>query len=245
MCVYTVGMKTTHRSLLAEHLATEHRISAASVYVKEIVFGGNDGIVTTFAVVAGFAGASSGQAGSWGAAAVLLFGLANLLADGASMGLGNFLSSRSERDVYLSERHKESTEIVRNTRMEKLETIEILEQQGYSAAEAEQLTELLAKSPSFWVDFMMQYELKLDAGDESPLKSALVTFASFVFFGAIPLAPYIFGVPAVWATFCALFLLGVVRWRSSKIGFLRSVSEVLLIGGLAAGIAYGVGRLFA
>jgi VIT1/CCC1 family predicted Fe2+/Mn2+ transporter len=69
--------------------------------LREIVYGGNDGIVTTFAVVAGFQGAAAGEhAAAIGAVAVLLFGLANLLADGTAMGLGAFLSARSQRDVH-------------------------------------------------------------------------------------------------------------------------------------------------
>ena len=84
----------------------EHKVSIFQSYLKEIVYGGNDGIVTTFAIVAGFAGAQLSAASPMGYVTVLLFGFANLFADGLSMGLGNFLSIRSEKDSYLSELKK-------------------------------------------------------------------------------------------------------------------------------------------
>ena len=92
---------------LARHMADEHKIGRLQEYLKQIVYGGNDGIVTTFSVVAGFAGFGSEGAATVGGVAVLLFGLANLFADGTAMGLGEFLSSLSERDVYRSERARE------------------------------------------------------------------------------------------------------------------------------------------
>src|SRR3989338_7332916 len=103
---------------LEKHLKEEHKISTFSTYLKEIVYGGNDGIVTTFAVVAGFTGANT-SLGSLGYMTVLLFGLANLFADGTSMGLGNFLSTRSEHDRFHEEKNKELKEIHENPQMEK------------------------------------------------------------------------------------------------------------------------------
>ena len=97
---------------LEKHLKNEHKISPFAQYLKEIVYGGNDGIVTTFAVVAGFAGANSAGNLQIGYLAVLLFGLANLFADATSMGLGNFLSSRSEQDRFRQEEAKERREII-------------------------------------------------------------------------------------------------------------------------------------
>ena len=97
---------------LATHLSQEHKISPFSTYLKEIVYGGNDGIVTTFAIVAGFAGAQTETPMAVPLTAVVLFGLANLFADAASMGLGNFLALRAEKDVYRREKERELHEIV-------------------------------------------------------------------------------------------------------------------------------------
>jgi len=96
---------------LADHKAHEHKISKLQEFLKQIIYGGNDGIVTTFAIVAGFAGAGAEGAAQIGGIAVLLFGVANLLADATAMGLGEFLSARSEQDVYRATRDKELYEI--------------------------------------------------------------------------------------------------------------------------------------
>ena len=79
------------------HRKEVHNLGQVQEFLKQIVYGGNDGIVTTFAIVAGFAGAQSEGTAQIGAIAVLLFGLANLFADAVSMGLGEFLSTRSKR----------------------------------------------------------------------------------------------------------------------------------------------------
>ena len=130
---------------LAEHKGREHHISAAAEFIKQIIYGGNDGIVTTFAVVAGFAGAGAEGAATVGGVAVLLFGLANLFADGAAMGLGEFLSARSEQDLYHSVRKKELHEIKHNPEMEKLEAIEIMRDRGYSKEDAKTVVEIMEK----------------------------------------------------------------------------------------------------
>ncbi len=95
--------------VLSEHLEHEHQQSPFADYFKEVIYGGIDGIITTFAVVAGFSGAAISNEATTQLSfmVVLLFGLANLFADGVSMGLGNFLSVRSDQDLYKSARQKE------------------------------------------------------------------------------------------------------------------------------------------
>ena len=185
-------MEYTNKDL-QNHLKEEHKVSPFSEYLKEIVYGGVDGIVTTFAVVAGFAGANAGmQVGGLGALTVLLFGLANLFADASSMALGNFLSIRSEQDRYTQEEAKERHEVETNPRMEMAESIEILKQQGFSESDAVQLVEIYATNKEYWVNFMMKYELEMeDLRNENPLLTGFATFTSFIFFGSIPLLPYI------------------------------------------------------
>src|SRR3989344_5605439 len=104
---------------------------------REIVYGGTDGIVTTFAVVGGFAGAQT-DVNAIPIVVVLLFGLANLFADGTSMGLSNFLSIRSGQDVYNAERAREMNEVKTNPKAEFEETIEILRDKGFSKKDAEE-----------------------------------------------------------------------------------------------------------
>ncbi len=236
---------------LTQHLAQEHKMTPLTTYLKEIVYGGNDGIVTTFAVVAGFAGAQANVVSRLPMVAVLLFGFANLFADGVSMALGNFISTRSEQDVYNSEKQKEQYEIVHNTQLEQLESVEILIKKGFTREQANDLVAIYMKNSSYWTDFMMSQELEL-ANPEggNALLMSLVTFFSFLIFGFIPLVPYVFfrgpelfGL-SIGATATALTLLGVIRWKVGRQGFVQSVGETLLLGGAAALVSYFVGTLF-
>ena len=244
-------MKYT-REDLEQHIRQEHRQSPFSEYLKEIVYGGNDGIVTTFAVVAGFAGAQGSNTVEIGVLAVLLFGLANLFADGASMGLGNFLATRSDQDLYRQEKLKEEREIEENPVMEMAETQRLLLDRGFSEADAKQLVKIYATNKDYWADFMMKYELGMeDVSADNPILTGLATFVSFIIFGFIPLFPYVL-FPESSNTFTlataftagALVLLGVLRWRVTKEKMWRSIGEIILVGGVSASIAYFVGTFF-
>lgn len=139
--------------------SNRHRVSTFQEYLKQIVYGGNDGIVTTFAIVAGFAGAGAEGGAQIGAVAVLLFGLANLFADATAMGLGEFLSARSQHDVYRATHEKERMEIETNPETGRVRMMENLSSQGVNEKDAEQLADVMLRNPKFVTDFVMQYEL--------------------------------------------------------------------------------------
>lgn len=238
---------------LLVHIDQEKRTSPFQTYLKEIVYGGNDGIVTTFAVVAGFAGAQSGMDPTqYSLLAVLLFGFANLFADGLSMGLGEFLSLRSEKDVYKKEAAKELAEIRKKPEFEKAETIAILRKKGFSEKDAQTLTGIYATNEQYWLSFMMNHELELpNPTTENPLLTGLATLTAFVTFGVIPLIPYILlngseqtFTYSIFAAGTALILLGILRWRVTGEHIFRSIGEIVLIGSVAASVAYFVGTLF-
>lgn len=237
---------------LAIHLGREHHISKMGEFLKQIIYGGNDGIVTTFAVVAGFAGLGAEGVAQVGSIAVLLFGLANLFADAAAMGLGEFLSARSEKDLYHSVRDKELYEIEHNPEMERLETVEILISKGMTDAHANAMADILEKYPEYYGDFMMAYEIGMpDPEDENPALNGLATFASFIIFGSIPLLPYFIWQPvpstfhlSILAAFSALILLGLLRFYVIRENLMRCVGETVLVGGVCAAVAYGVGLAF-
>ncbi len=237
----------------ARHKRGEHQIGRLQEYLKQIVYGGNDGIVTTFAVVAGFAGFGAEGAATIGGIAVLLFGLANLFADATAMGLGEFLSSRSEQDVYRATREKELHEIKTNTEFEKAEVVEILTARGMGREDAQDIASTMSRNPEFMADFMMQYEIGMaDPTDDGPAARGLMTFVSFIFFGSAPLLPYFFmdPVPATFtisilATFSALIALGSLRWHVTNETLARCVGETVLVGGICAAVAYLVGAAFA
>lgn len=236
-----------------QHIKREHKLSAFSTYLKEIVYGGVDGIVTTFAVVAGFAGAQNGELliGA-SVATVLLFGLANLFADATSMGLGNILSVRADQDVYRREKIKEKRKIKNDKKSEIAETVHILERSGFSTQQAKDLAAIYSTNEPYWVDFMMNKELEMPNPEkDNPILTGISTAVSFMIFGAIPLLPYIligdhpniFAISIVSAA-TALILLGLLRLKVTNESILRSVGEIVALGGISATIAYLVGTFF-
>lgn len=233
------------------HRRDAHSLGRLQDYLKQLVFGGNDGIVTTFAIVAGFAGAQSDGVAQIGGLAVLVFGLANLFADAVSMGLGEFLSLRSEHDLYKARRASELHEIATNPAQEKAELLAILRQRGLPDHDAAAIAEIIAHYPQLMADLMMTYEFGMqDPDEQSPALNGIFTFVSFVAFGVIPLLPY-FLLDAnlqtfylsVLATFLALVGLGLLRWRATGDELWRCLWETIAVGALCAIVAYGVGWL--
>ena len=230
---------------IARAAAEEHG-GAGSQYLGDMVLGGLDGIITTFAVVSSVAGASLGLN------VVMIMGLANLLADGFSMATGSFLSARSEREYYRKEKARETWEVEHFPEGEKQELVELYRKQGYSNEDADKLTEIRSRDPRRWVDAMMVDELGLLPDDRTPLQSALATYAAFVLAGAIPLLVYLAGlfVPIAPTTAffvslgmsgVALFTLGSAKVFVTHGNPLRSGLETLAVGSLAAAVAFIVG----
>lgn len=228
------------------------RLTGAQEYLKPIVYGGNDGIVTTFAIVAGFAGANAEGAAGLGVLAILVFGLANLFADAVSMGLGEFLSGRSHRELYEAEHRREQRRITASGGdPDGIATI--LQGRGLTAPDAREAAAILARSPPLAADLLMAYDTNIaDPSGTSPAVNGLITFTSFVTFGVLPLLPYFF-LPAtalsfrlsVAATFAALVLLGLLRWSATGVRLARAVGETVLVGGICALVAYVVGAVVA
>lgn len=217
-------------------------------YIKSAVYGGLDGIITTFAVVAGVAGAELS------AGVVLILGFANLFADGISMAVGDFLSTRAENEYNRSEKDRERWEVDVYPEGEKQELREVYVQKGYSEEDAEKLVDIIAKNKEGWVDIMMKEELGVIEEQEEPYKNALVTFLSFCFFGFLPLLAFTiaqlypalkghtFPIASVM-TGITLFLLGALKVRITGQNWFRAGLEMFLIGSIAAVAAYGVGAL--
>jgi len=215
-------------------------------YIKSFVYGGLDGIVTTFAVVAGVAGANLS------ASVVLILGVANLIADGISMAFGDYLSTKAENEYMAMERVRETWETRNYPEGEKREMVELYKEKGVSGPDAIAVVDILSKHEKAWVDIMMVEELGLVENRESPIKNALVTFASFIFFGSIPVLIYVvarfipFFAAHTFATACiltslTLFILGTLKMYFTRQRWYRAGLEMLLLGGFAATAAYLVG----
>lgn len=228
--------------------AAEEHGGVGSQYLGEMVYGGLDGIITTFAVVSGVAGAQLGTP------VILILGLANLLADGFSMATGAFLSTKSEQEYYRKEWEREAWEVENFPDGERAELFEVYRKRGYAEDEARQLVDIQSREPRRWVKAMMIDELGMMEDEGNPFINGLVTFAAFVVAGAVPLLIYllglVFSVPAQAAfpvaialSGLALFGLGAAKVTVTKLNPIRSGFEMLIVGGLAAGVAYVVGAL--
>lgn len=215
-------------------------------YIGNVVYGGLDGIVTTFAVVCGVVGAGLS------ANVILIMGCANLVADGFSMATGAFLSARSEREYYEREWQRELQQINYKPDQERQILYDDYEAQGYTAAEAQLLVMTQSHNRRAWARIMMIEELGLLTDERSPFIGALVTFGAFVVAGALPLLAYViqlftplsatiaFGLSLVLSG-RALFLLGAAKVLVTARSAWKSGFEMMLVGSLAAGVAYLVG----
>jgi VIT1/CCC1 family predicted Fe2+/Mn2+ transporter len=226
--------------------APEQHQSEQGQYLKSLVYGGLDGIITTFAVVAGVAGASLS------AGIVLILGFANLIGDGLSMAIGDYLSTKAENDYNRAEREREAWEVRNYPEGEKKELVEIYTDRGMDPEDARTVTDIIAKNEDAWINIMMVEELGIVEDSSSPLKNALVTFASFSLFGFIPLAAFvvsrIFTLPssmnfplATLLTGATLFSLGALKTRFTTQNWCVGGLEMLVVGGLASGAAYVIG----
>ena len=228
---------------------TEKHGGAGGDYVKAVTFGGLDGIGTTFAIIAAAAGANE----DW--KTVLVFGFANVLADGFSMGFGEFVSGSAERDFAIKERAREEWEVENCFDVEVDEMIELYQSKGISKEDATTIVSIISKDPKIFVDFMMVEELELlvDVDDKwGPLKQGVVMFISFICFGVIPVLAYVGGVGqgpdyvfgiSIALTGVSLMLLGALKGYLTSLNIFVSAFLMLLNGAISGGVSYGVGVL--
>jgi VIT1/CCC1 family predicted Fe2+/Mn2+ transporter len=237
-------------------LAEEHRPDAIRRRLAEprgesalgdFILGGVDGVITTFAVVAGSAG------GRLSVATVIVLGLANLVADGFSMGVSNYLGTRSRLEEVARARADEAWQIEQHPEGERREVREIFAAKGLAGKTLDRVVEVITSDQRVWIDTMMEQELKLSEIAARPVRAALVTCGAFVSCGLIPLLPFfaeaddarslfVVSIALAAATF---FLLGAGKGLVLKRSPIGSGLQTLLIGGIAALLAYGVGALLA
>lgn len=228
-----------------------HRISGP--YLKPIIFGGLDGILTAFAIVAGAAG------GSLSPNVVLILGFSNIFADALSMGVGEFLSSKAENEWILDERRREEWELENYPEGEIREMIEIYEERGMNRADATLVVKTMSKYKQFFVDVMMKEELELQVPESDhaigSMKEGVAMFCSFAVFGSFPLVGYVI-IPvsfpdlgedilfkcACIVTGAVLFFMGCVKSLFSNGKWYLCGLETLLLGGSCATVAFTVGQ---
>ena len=217
-------------------------------HLRDFIYGGIDGAVTTFAVVAGVAGAGLS------ATVVIILGVANLVADGFSMAVGNFAATRAElqeRDLARAEEEREVRDIPEG---EREEIRQIFSLKGFSGEQLDRAVEVITANPKVWVDTMMVEERGYSVAREEPVRAAAATFVAFVVVGFIPLSAFILDTvlqsvldqPFVWSavmTGIAFFVVGALKSSFVSQRWWLSGSETLVMGGAAAAIAYVIGTV--
>jgi VIT1/CCC1 family predicted Fe2+/Mn2+ transporter len=215
--------------------------------VRDVVIGMSDGLTVPFALAAGLSGAVTSSR------IILTAGLAEIAAGAIAMGLGGYLAARSDAEHYASERRREEQEITDKPEVEKDEVRKIFLTYGLAAPEADRVVAAMSAQPRAWADFMMRFELGLEAPDpRRALTSAATIGSAYVAGGAIPLLPYFFVPRAAGAllvsivtTLAALFVFGFVKARLTGARPLRGALQTLAIGGLAAAVAFVIARAVA
>jgi VIT1/CCC1 family predicted Fe2+/Mn2+ transporter len=215
-------------------------------YLRDLVNGAIDGTVTTFAVVAGVYGA--GLAFN----VVLILGVGNLLADGFSMAVSNFLGTRAEDEAHLQARRREEHHIREIPEGEREEVRQIFAAKGFEGDVLERVVEVITAEPQRWVDAMMREEIGVGAARRLPWRAALATYAAFVSIGLLPLLAYVYklifpahlGDPFIWSaamTAAAFFIVGALKGRLVQQSWLKSALGTLAIGSVAAVLAFLAG----
>lgn len=229
---------------IREHaLGEAQRIKRLS-RIREFVLGAQDGLLVPLGVVTGMAAANPGKA------AILVAGLAEAVAGSIAMGGGSYLASEAEEGLYDAEMRDEGLEVQTEPEREIAELALVLEDEGLERAAAEQIALGLAENPNVFLRTKVQKELGLspDAGGAA-VGDALVVGATYLGAAVIPLWPYfLFPVPtalpiSLACTLVALFVLGVIKGSVARQKLLTAGLQVLLIGGVSAGVGWAIGHI--
>ncbi len=218
----------------------------ASATVRDIVIGMSDGLTVPFALAAGLSGAISSTN------IIVTAGLAEIAAGGIAMGLGGYLAAKTESEHYTSERKRELREMREIPHEEEREVAEIFKVYGLAENEIRSIINRLREDPMKWVDFMMRFELGLEAPDPSrALHSAITISLAYILGGLVPLMPYMLIDNAAFAlkvsalfTLLALFGFGYIKGKFTGSKPLKSAIQTALIGGLAAIAAFLIAQIF-
>lgn len=217
-------------------------------HLRDAVYGAIDGAVTTFAVVAGVAGAQLSER------VVIILGLANLIADGFSMAVSNFLGTRAENQLRDQARREEEHHIDVLPKGEREEVRQIFAAKGFTGQQLEDVVDVITADREVWIDTMMREELGYSGEKHDPVRAGLATMAAFLLVGFIPLSVYLVDLvtpgrvvaPFAWSvglTAIAFVIIGLLKARFVDQSPIRGAIETLLVGGAAATLAFVAGVL--
>ncbi|MEO8251471.1 MAG: VIT1/CCC1 transporter family protein [Chloroflexota bacterium] len=233
------------RAWVRVHLADERRKASLLGEIREAIFGAQDGLVSTLAVVSTVAGASAGRI------PVLIAGIASGLAGIFSMAAGEYMSSKSQREIFVAQIAGEREEVSERPGEAEAEMAYMFEEDGLPRSEASTIASSIAAHPEVLLKTMVEKELGLtgEHAEGSPLQGAMIMGASFGLGAAVPIIPYlVLSVgAAIWASVLAtgvvLFGIGVAKSRWTRRAWLRSGLEILLLGAFAGVAGYFFGNM--
>ena len=216
-------------------------------HFDDFIYGSIDGAVTTFAIVAGVMGASLPSG------IILILGFANLFADGFSMAAANYQASKARNEFVEMKRKQEEWEIDNLEDQERNEIRDIYIKKGFKDELLEDVVRIITSRRKVWIDTMMKEELGLIEDSKNPIDSSVSTFVGFNLIGLIPLIPFMIFmmmrvelnseafVYSTISVLAAFFLVGVIKGKIVKKSMIHSGINTLIIGGIAATIAYLIG----
>jgi VIT1/CCC1 family predicted Fe2+/Mn2+ transporter len=212
--------------------------------IRDVVIGMSDGLTVPFALAAGLSGAVESTA------IVVTAGLAEIAAGSIAMGLGGYLAARSDAEHFASERLREEQEVREKPDVEADEVTQVFAAYGVTAEESRPVVEALRRKPQAWVDFMMRFELGLEKPEpRRALISAVTIAVAYIVGGFIPLSSYMILPKAstallvsVAVTLVALAVFGYVKGRFTGTRPFRSAFQTVMIGGIAAGVAFAIAK---
>jgi VIT1/CCC1 family predicted Fe2+/Mn2+ transporter len=227
-----------------EEVGRRHRGRLAGGNLRAAVFGASDGLVSNLCLILGVAGAApEGRA-------VLVSGVAGLLAGAFSMAAGEYVSVRSQREMFEQQIGAERDELSQYPAEEAAELSLIYQARGLGKEDADRMAERIVANPTYALDTLAREELGLDPGAlGSPVGAALFSFASFATGATIPLVPFVASggrtalLCAIGLTAAALFGVGAAISLFTGRGAVRGGLRLLVIGAAAGGVTYAIGRL--
>ena len=219
----------------------------ASDTVRDIVIGMSDGLTVPFALAAGLSGAVGTTS------VIVMAGLAEIAAGSIAMGLGGYLAARSDAEHYTTERATEQREVDTIPEVEVAEVEQVFLSYGLEKEQSSLVARALRQRPAAWIDFMMRFELGLEEPHPGRASKSAATIAgAYVAGGLIPLCPYMIINDAhralffsIGITLGALFVFGFVKGRFTGTNQVRSALQTVIIGGLAAAVAFAIAKLIA
>ena len=223
----------------------KHKTNTGGI-IREVVFGANDGMVSTLALVAGLTGAALNN---W---IIVLAGLTEVFTGAISMAVGTYISTKSQREYYNKELNKEKYEIKNLPKKEIEEVREIYRKKGFKGKDLDLIVKTITANKKRWLDEMMVNELGLvKSSYEKPINAGLWIGISFIIAGMIPVIPYLLKIEQNTAliyagifTIIALFIVGAVKGNLSARVWWKAGMEMVIIGGITATIGYLIGNMF-